>query len=78
MQDDPEQVGRWVAEYIRQRINKFGPTADKPFVLGKALYTTRWGHMCNFTHRSISLAWFDSGLPTGSSPLATYKVSWKV
>jgi len=39
-------VGRWSAQYIVDKINKFSPTAEHPFVLG---------------------------LPTGSSPLATYK-----
>lgn len=39
-------VGRWSAQYIVNKINKFAPTADRPFILG---------------------------LPTGSSPLATYE-----
>lgn len=39
-------MSKWTAEYIADRINKFNPTKDKPFVLG---------------------------LPTGSSPLGTYK-----
>ena len=43
---DFEAISKWTANYISERINKFGPTADKPFVLG---------------------------LPTGSSPLGTYK-----
>eukprot|EP01138_Halocafeteria_seosinensis_P002866 gb/GECG01002928.1/.p1 GENE.gb/GECG01002928.1/~~gb/GECG01002928.1/.p1 ORF type:complete len:329 (+),score=49.18 gb/GECG01002928.1/:1-987(+) len=46
VQDDEQQVGRWVAEYIKQRIHKFDPSAESPFVMG---------------------------LPTGSSPLPTYK-----
>ncbi len=41
-----EQVGKWAARHIVNKINKFNPTADRPFVLG---------------------------LPTGSTPLATYK-----
>ncbi len=40
------EVGLWTARYIADRINKFAPTAERPFVLG---------------------------LPTGSTPLATYK-----
>jgi glucosamine-6-phosphate deaminase len=36
----------YVAEYVRQKINDFKPTAEKPFVLG---------------------------LPTGSTPIKTYK-----
>lgn len=41
-----EQVARWSAKYIADRINKFNPTKEKPFVLG---------------------------LPTGGTPLKTYK-----
>lgn len=40
------QVGKWAAVHIANRINKFAPTAERPFVLG---------------------------LPTGGTPLATYK-----
>ncbi|PMM52154.1 glucosamine-6-phosphate deaminase [Vibrio breoganii] len=39
-------VGRWSARHIVNTINKFNPTADRPFVLG---------------------------LPTGGTPLNTYK-----
>lgn len=46
IRDDPAAVGDYVANYIAKRINDFGPTAEKPFVLG---------------------------LPTGSSPIPTYK-----
>jgi len=46
IQPDAGKVGEWTAAYIAMRINKFGPTADKPFVLG---------------------------LPTGSTPVPTYK-----
>lgn len=41
-----QQVGAWAARHIMKTINKFQPSADKPFVLG---------------------------LPTGGTPLATYK-----
>ncbi len=44
--NNAQQVGRWSAQYIADKINHFQPTADKPFVLG---------------------------LPTGSTPLETYK-----
>ncbi len=40
------EVGLWSARYIADSINKFNPTADRPFVLG---------------------------LPTGGTPLNTYK-----
>ena len=40
------EVGTWVAEYVKKRILEFGPTKERPFVLG---------------------------LPTGSSPVPTYK-----
>jgi len=46
IKDDSDAVGQYVAEYIRDRINKWNPTTERPFVLG---------------------------LPTGSSPLTTYK-----
>lgn len=46
IQDTSDKVSRYVAEYVRDRINRFAPTESKPFVLG---------------------------LPTGSSPLGTYK-----
>lgn len=29
-----EQVSQWAARYIAERINRFAPTADRPFVLG--------------------------------------------
>ncbi|MDV7104064.1 glucosamine-6-phosphate deaminase [Vibrio sp. TH_r3] len=41
-----ENIGLWSAQYIVNRINKFNPTKENPFVLG---------------------------LPTGGSPLNTYK-----
>ncbi|MCT8760002.1 glucosamine-6-phosphate deaminase [Glaesserella parasuis] len=44
--DCAEQVSRWAARYIVDKINAFQPTAEKPFVLG---------------------------LPTGGTPLQTYK-----
>lgn len=30
----PDAVGYWAAEYVKQRIQAFAPTADRPFVLG--------------------------------------------
>lgn len=30
----PQQVGKWAAHYIVQRINQFNPSAQRPFVLG--------------------------------------------
>jgi len=41
-----EELSKWVAYYVKQRILNFKPTAERPFVLG---------------------------LPTGSSPLGTYR-----
>ena len=46
IQNDYGHLSLWAARYIAQRIRRFAPTADRPFVLG---------------------------LPTGSSPLGTYK-----
>ena len=43
---DKKKVGKWVANYVAEKINKAKPTKEKPFVLG---------------------------LPTGSSPIETYK-----
>jgi glucosamine-6-phosphate deaminase len=44
--NNAKEVGLWSARYITDRINKFKPTAEKPFILG---------------------------LPTGGTPLTTYK-----
>ncbi|MDR2370593.1 MAG: glucosamine-6-phosphate deaminase [Treponema sp.] len=41
-----EEVSRWAAAYIAERVNGFGASAEKPFVMG---------------------------LPTGSTPLGTYR-----
>lgn len=46
IQPDYEKLSCWSARYIAKAIKDFGPTAEKPFVLG---------------------------LPTGSSPIGTYK-----
>ena len=29
-----DEVSEWTATYIKDRINNFNPSADKPFVLG--------------------------------------------
>ena len=41
-----DEMSKWAAQHIVERINAFNPTAEKPFVLG---------------------------LPTGSTPIGTYK-----
>lgn len=46
IEENQQDVGVWVASYIRKRIRDFKPTAERPFVLG---------------------------LPTGNSPLPTYR-----
>jgi hypothetical protein len=46
IEPDKDAVGLWAANYVKQRINEFAPTAERQFVIG---------------------------LPTGSSPLETYK-----
>lgn len=46
IESDRECVGRWVANYVMNRIVEFDPSAERPFVLG---------------------------LPTGGTPLPTYK-----
>lgn len=34
IRDDPEKVADWVANYLKNRINKWKPSASRPFVLG--------------------------------------------
>jgi len=46
IKDDYDSVSEYVATYIKERIEKFQPTPERPFVLG---------------------------LPTGSTPVGTYK-----
>ena len=46
IQESYSQISHWAAAYIVKKINTFGPTAERPFVLG---------------------------LPTGSTPLGTYR-----
>lgn len=46
IQENYDAMSKWTAHYIVNRIKKFNPKPDKPFVLG---------------------------LPTGSSPIGTYK-----
>lgn len=46
IQNNYENMSRWAANHIVERINAFKPTAEKPFILG---------------------------LPTGSTPIGTYK-----
>ncbi|RHX99179.1 hypothetical protein DYB37_009818 [Aphanomyces astaci] len=47
IENNAADVAAWVARYVRQRINDFKPSAERPFVLG---------------------------LPTGGTPLKTYKI----
>ncbi|KAJ3261099.1 Glucosamine-6-phosphate isomerase 1, partial [Borealophlyctis nickersoniae] len=51
IRQDYNEVSAYIANYVKQRINEFAPTADRPFVLG---------------------------LPTGSSPIGTYKALVKL
>ncbi|MBN1154197.1 glucosamine-6-phosphate deaminase [candidate division KSB1 bacterium] len=46
IQHDYDAMSKWTAHYIANKIKKFNPTPEKPFILG---------------------------LPTGSSPIGTYK-----
>ncbi|MEF9986601.1 MAG: glucosamine-6-phosphate deaminase [Bacteroidales bacterium] len=46
IQESYSQLSQWAAAFIVKRINDFGPTVERPFVLG---------------------------LPTGSTPLGTYR-----
>lgn len=34
IQESPDAVADWAAQYVRYRIQTFAPTADRPFVLG--------------------------------------------
>jgi hypothetical protein len=65
---DPEEVGQWVATYVKKRINAFKPTADRPFVLGMS-YPSKQLHPAAISALRSTLA----GLPTGGSPLVTYR-----
>ena len=58
-----EDICQYVAQYIANTINAFGPTEEKPFVLGISSRLGLWF--------LIPLL----GLPTGSSPIGVYKVS---
>lgn len=46
IREDYEEVSSYIANYIKERIRQYNPSAERPFVLG---------------------------LPTGSSPIGTYK-----
>lgn len=79
IQDDKNAVGEWVATYIKKRIVDFNPTPDRPFVLGTRLewhlYKSQAVNLklfsCPVSNKIFSIC-FALGLPTGSSPLATY------
>ncbi|MCK5068058.1 MAG: 6-phosphogluconolactonase, partial [Bacteroidales bacterium] len=34
IKDTKKKTGKWTADYIWNKIEAFGPTADKPFVMG--------------------------------------------
>ena len=34
IREDEKGLGAWVAAYVTKRINRFKPTAERPFVLG--------------------------------------------
>lgn len=36
VQEDADSVGEWVAHYVQERIRRFKPTAERPFVLGES------------------------------------------
>jgi glucosamine-6-phosphate deaminase len=38
IRDDYEEVSKFVATYVKDKINAFKPTPDKPFVLGIVPY----------------------------------------
>ncbi len=53
IKDNYEEISRWTAGYIAAKINAFGPTEEKPFVLGLPTGSTPIGtyreliRMCN-------------------------------
>ena len=72
-----EQVGKWAARHIVNRINAFKPTADRPFVLGlptggtpmttyKALVETHKAGQVSFKH----VVTFSTATPRISTPSA--------
>ena len=78
IQDDADAVATWVSEYIVDRINAFKPTPTKPFVIGvlsvPRLYSSKDGFYSFPTHLLPPSLLATPGLPTGSSPIDTYKV----
>lgn len=34
LKEKADDVGAWAAQYIKERIHAFKPTAERPFVLG--------------------------------------------
>lgn len=66
VEEDPQAVGAFTADYIKHRINEFAPTADRPFVLGLptgADLGPAGQRPCPPSHPPT----------TGSSPIATYQ-----
>lgn len=43
IKDNKQYVAEWAAQYVAYRINRFKPTADKPFVLGLPTGSTPLG-----------------------------------
>ncbi|NCC46877.1 MAG: glucosamine-6-phosphate deaminase, partial [Bacteroidia bacterium] len=43
IQNSYEQISQWAAAYIVKRIKEFGPTPEKPFVLGLPTGSTPYG-----------------------------------
>lgn len=78
IQDDADAVATWVSEYIVDRINAFKPTPTKPFVIGvlsvTRLYSSKYMFYSSPTHLLPPSLLVTPGLPTGSSPIDTYKV----
>ena len=49
IEQDYAAMSAWAAEHVIKRINEFGPTADRPFVIGLPTGSTPIGTV-SYTH----------------------------
>jgi glucosamine-6-phosphate deaminase len=48
IQNDEDDVAAWIANYIKNRINEFKPSKEKPFVMGLST-----GHSVLLTYKKL-------------------------
>ncbi len=46
IEKDYEKLSKWAADHVVETINRFQPTAERPFVLGFANRFFTSGHVC--------------------------------